>query len=255
MGRKKPGKPRRPRVPRQYTLQELQPPGTGYDEWIHVSPDMDPSGINDPRLTGEALELMHCFARLGPLYNGKVPMAAVFLDGLIDTGHLPLFGHDDSGQLVPIEEMAARMYGDVSHDSVRDSLHRLHAAGALLVFSHEEHDVSYVRIVAKRPDEPGDPWQFVGDPDLVASTVCLPTNVSEVLPLDVAATVLYMRGCRSRLEEPNPADYAEHEGVNGLENAKELFAAALASGYVDEKGCEACPAGHLCTRSDAEEES
>ena len=250
MGRKKPGKPRRPRIPRQYTLQELQPPGSGYDEWINVSPDMDPSGIDDPRLGAEAMELMHRFARLGPLYDGKVPMAAVLLDGLLDTGHLPVFGHEESGSLVPLEEVTARWFSDVPPDAVRDSLHRLHAAGALLVFSHDEHDVSYVRLVAKKPEEPGQPWHFQVDPDAVTATTCIPNHIWEDLTVDVAAAVAFMRTCRSRLEEPDPEVYGKHNGVNGTEHAKELFAAALASGYVDEKGCEACPTGHLCTRTD-----
>jgi hypothetical protein len=248
MGRKKPGKPRRAKHPREYTLQELQPPGSGYEEWIRVRPGMDPSRIDDPRLGSEALALMHCFARLGPLYKGNVPMAAVFLDLLLDTGHLPVFDGDENGGLVPLEEMAAMMYGDVSHDSVRDSIHRLHATGALLVVTDDGKDVHYVRMVAKRPEEPGQPWQFVGDPNVVVSTVCVSKEIWEELPVDVATAAGFMRACRSQLEEPDPAVYGKHAGVNGTEHARELFAAAQASGYVDYKGCDACPAGHLCTR-------
>lgn len=252
MGRKKPGKPRRPRVPRQYTLRELQPPGSGYDEWIDVPPDMDPSGINDPRLGKGEIDLMHCFARLGPLYNGRVPMAAVLLDGLLDTGHLPIFGHDDTGHMATIDELASKWFSDISSDDVRDSVHRLHAAGALVLFSHDEHDVSYVRLVAKKPEEPGQPWHFHGDPDAAVAQTCIPGSIWEELPVDVAATVAFMRTCRSQLREPDPEEYGQHASVNGTEHAKQLFAAALASGFVDQKGCEACPTGHLCTRSDAE---
>lgn len=60
----------------------------------------------------------------------------------------------------------------------------------------------------------------------------------------------YLRMCRSGLEEPDPEVYGQREGVNGTAHARELFAAALVSGAVDEKGCEACPAGHLCTRAE-----
>lgn len=251
MGRQKPGKPRRPRNPRQYTLQELQPPGQGYDEWIHVRPDMDAAQISDPRLSGEALAVMQCLSYLGPLYGGRVPKAAIYLDGLIDTGSLPLLQDGKKSTLVPLEEIT-QLFGGTSPADVRESIHNLHSAGALLVETDTEHDVSYVRLVAKRPEAPGQPWQFVGDPDLVASTTCIPTHIWQDLPIDVAATVAFMRTCRSRLEEPDPAVYGTHKGVNGTEHAKELFAAALASGFVDEKGCEACPTGHLCTRSDAE---
>jgi hypothetical protein len=54
MGRKKPGKPRRPRVPRQYTLHELQPPGEGYEEWFRVTAGIDPDQMNG---TARAREL------------------------------------------------------------------------------------------------------------------------------------------------------------------------------------------------------
>nr|WTB28436.1 SdiA-regulated domain-containing protein [Streptomyces sp. NBC_00830]WTB35646.1 SdiA-regulated domain-containing protein [Streptomyces sp. NBC_00830] len=85
----------------------------------------------------------------------------------------------------------------------------------------------------------------------MAATTCIPAHIWEELLLDVAAAVAFMRTCRSLLEEPDPEVYGRHKGVNGTEHAKELFVAALASGYVDEKGCEACPTGHLYTLSDA----
>jgi hypothetical protein len=251
MGRHKPGKPRRPRVPRQYTLQELQPPGEGYEEWFQVRPGMNAEQIDDPRVTDEALALMRRLADLGPLYEHRVPKAALYLDDLIDSGRLPIFGAGDEGTVVPIEEMV-RLFGGRPEGEVRESIHNLHASGALLVFTDDEHDVSYVRVVAKRPDEPGQPWRFQGDPEAVTATTCIPSHIWEDLPIDVAAAVAFMRTCRSRLEEPDPEVYGRHKGVNGPEHAKKLFAAALASGFVDEKGCEACPTGHLCTRTETE---
>ncbi|MFC7830906.1 hypothetical protein [Streptomyces sp. NPDC057375] len=247
MGRKKPGKPRRPRVPRQYSLQELQPPGEGYEEWFLVRAGMNLDQIDDPRVDGEALGLMKRLARLGPLYNSKVPKAALYLDDLIDTGRLPIFGDGEEGTLMPLAEAAER-FG--STGDLRESIHHLHALGALLIDTDAEHDLAFIRLVAKKPEEPGQPWRFQGDPDAVTAMTCIPNRVWEELPIEVAGTVAYMRTCRSQLERPDPEVYGRHEGVNGTEHAKELFAAALASGAVDEKGCEACPAGHLCTRTE-----
>ncbi|MFJ2627647.1 hypothetical protein ACIO6T_30675 [Streptomyces sp. NPDC087532] len=192
---------------------------------------------------------MQRLAGLGPLYGGRVPKAALYLDELIERGSLPVF-QGEQGALVSVEELAELM-GAMDDGSVRESIHSLHAAGALLVITGPDEEVSCVRMVARRPDRPGQPWQFVGDPDSMAATTCIPTRVWEELPLDVAAAVAFMRACRSRLEEPDPEVYGRHEGVRGPEHAKELFTAAMASGYVDEKGCEACPTGHLCTLSDA----
>ncbi|MEV4975550.1 hypothetical protein [Streptomyces scopuliridis] len=254
MGRKKPGKPRRPRnsVPRQYTLQELTPPGDAYDEWIQVKPGMDASRISDPRLGAEALDLMHRLARLGPLYDYKVPKAALLLDTVIDTGHLAVLEGPvdaDASRLIPIQDIAAA-HQEFSPDSIRESIHRLHAVAALLVVTDEQNDVPFVRFVAKKPEQPGGEWSFIGDPDLAASTVCLPGEMWDELPMDVASTVGFIRACNAQLEEADPAVYGTHNGVNGTEHARELFAAAHASGYVDYKGCDACPTGHLCTAAD-----
>lgn len=247
MGRQKPGKPRRQRKPQKYTLRQLQPPGEPYDEWFNVRPG---NGYrSDPQITAEAVALMDCINRIGPLYAWDVPKAALYLDRLIDTGSLPIFQGESEGTLVPIEEMAAAQ-GGASPDQIRESIHNLHAAGALLVFTDPEHDISYVRMVAKRPQEPGAPWQFAGDPDLVASTVCLPDHMWQELPVDVAAAVGFMRACQAQLEKPDPAVYGTHKGVNGTEHARQLFDEAKASGFVDYKGCDACPTGHLCTRSE-----
>lgn len=251
MGRNKPGKPRRPRntsgVPRQYTLEELQPPGEPYDEWFTIRPGVDPAQITDPRLEADARDLMHRLARLGPLYDGKVPKAALFLDDLIDTGSLPIMGNDKTGSLMPIEMMAESL-GSASSDDVRESIHNLHAFGALLVMTDDEHDVAYVRMVAKRPDRPGGRWHFEGEPGLATSKVCIPDEIWQELPIEVAGAVGYMRAVKAKLGVPDPEVYGTHNGVNGTEHAQELFEAAQVSGYVDLKGCEACPTGHLCTR-------
>lgn len=247
MGRKKPGKPRRQRIPRQYTLRELQPPGEAYDEWYDVRPGMDASNINDPRLGAEALDLMRRMARLGAAYKRSVPKAAIYLDTVLDSGNLGILQADGSVTVVPMEEMSR---GGQGPDDVRESIHALHAVGAFLVVPDAEHDVPLIRFVSKPPKEPGEPWRFIGDPGALAASTCVPTEIWDELDADVAGAVLFMRTCRSQLRHPDPAEFGRHNGINGTEHARELFAAASASGFVDYKGCEACPTGHLCTRSE-----
>lgn len=251
MGRKKPRKPRRQRVPRQYTLQQLQPPGEAYQEWIRVPSSKDKGVVpDDPNLGPDSIRMMQQFAALAPAYNGLVPLAAIHLDNLIDTGHLPILRHDGTASLVPVNELAAK-HGITDTAKVRDSIHNLHAHGALLVHFPDAEDLPMVRLVAKRPEKPGDPWGFVGDPQVAVAGVCIPSGMLEDVPPEVVGAIVYMRGRISQLEKPDPIEYAKHKGVNGVEHAKELFAAAEASGWVDYKGCDVCPAGHLCTRSDA----
>ncbi|MER5966411.1 hypothetical protein [Streptomyces sp. NPDC002057] len=83
-------------------------------------------------------------------------------------------------------------------------------------------------------------------------SVCVPDGVWNDVPLDVAGAVLFLRACRSQSETPDPEEYGRHIDVNGPDHARELFAAAEATGYVDEKGCDACPVGDLCTRAETE---
>ncbi|MGA5114814.1 hypothetical protein [Streptomyces pseudogriseolus] len=123
---------------------------------------MNPDQIDDPRVDDHGRALMVRLARLGPLYGSEVPKAALYLDDLIDTGYLSIFCEGEEGTLVPLAEAAAR-FGTTA--DVRQSLHNLHAVGALLVDTDDEHDVAFIRLVAKRPEEPGQPWRFQGDPD------------------------------------------------------------------------------------------
>ncbi|MCX4489812.1 hypothetical protein OG890_38885 [Streptomyces anulatus] len=256
MGRKKPGKPRRPRssIPRQYTLQELQPPGDAYEEWYKVKPGMEPM-VNDTGLGSEAADVMNRLARLGPWYDHTVPKAALLLDTVIDTGQLPVIqgGDADEATMIPVNEVAAARTG-MNAAAVRESLHNLHAHGAFLVVPDKEHGVPLIRFVAKRPEHPGEAWSFLGDPGMAVASVCMPTEIWDELPLDVAGAVAFLRSYDAQLEEADPVVYGTHIGVNGTEHARELFAAARASRFVDYKGCEACPAGHLCTRTDENNE-
>ncbi|MFJ1958421.1 hypothetical protein ACIOGT_36140 [Streptomyces microflavus] len=173
---------------------------------------------------------------------------ALYLDDLIDTGQLPIFGYGEEGTLMPLAEAAAR-FGSQDGD-LRESIHSLHAVGMLLLDTDNEHDVAVIRMVAQKPDAPGGPWRFQGDPEAVVAKTCFPDDIWEELPAEVAGAVMYLRMCRSQLQEPDPEEFGEREEVNGAAHANALFAAALKSGAVDKKGCEACPANHLCTRTE-----
>lgn len=251
MGRRKPGKPRRERgsrmgIPQQLSLADLEPPGLGYDEWFEVEPGMNPAEIDDPRLGDDAIELMRRFAYLAPLYGGKFPHAALLLDEVIATGHLAVMRSADDVMVIPVQEVAVHQETDA--DRVRDSIHRLHAVGAFLLVEDAEHGVPVARFVARRPERPGEAWRFADEPGVAARSVCISSAMWRELSADVASTVGFMRSCQVSLLDPDPVEYARHEGVGTVERARELFEAALASGYVDHRGCEACPAAHLCSR-------
>jgi hypothetical protein len=230
----------------------MQPEGDIYNEWMHAPPDMHAENISDPDLDAEALDLLRRVARLAPLYQGGMPTAAVLLDHLVDTGHLPFLFSDDAGTIVSIEEIVERYKSHAGSADVRESVHRLHAAGALLLVIPDGTEQPMVRMVARPPLAPGDKWVFVGDPEEAAlPKVCLPPGVRDLTP-EVASAVMYMRAMQAQLREPDPEEFSQQKGVESPEHARALFAEARRSGQVDHKGCEACPAGHLCTRPETE---
>ncbi|WP_329111822.1 hypothetical protein [Streptomyces sp. NBC_01353] len=250
MGRRKPGKQRRPgKDRREYTLRELEPPGSAYEDWFIPAQDTGPlpEGIDE-----EAADFLDRVQRLGPIYGNEVPEAAVHLDMCLDSGKVAVL-EGGAPRLVDFQGLLDRAPGQ-DLESVRASTHRLHALGALLVEVEEEYGVPYVRFVLKRPEKPGEPWAFMGDKGAVAATTCLPDKMWHDLPPDVAASTAYLRSCRGQLQKPTFEDFVEHHQGTDIDNARRLWDAAWASGFVDYKGCEACPAGHLCTRSDRQDE-
>ncbi|MFF4735071.1 hypothetical protein ACFY2W_04095 [Streptomyces sp. NPDC001262] len=255
MGRHKQGKPRRQRPSAAYSLCQLQPPGEGYEEWIHVPHGMDAShAVDDPELTDDARDLMVRMARLGPLYDYELPMCALNLDTAIDTGKLGLILGDNEGVLVTVEELAGRFGRAVTEAEVRESIHRLHADGAMLVQFHE--DTPLVRIVAKKPKEPGDPWLFHGAPECTnLPSVCIPSRAREQLTLEQLGALMYMRAQHAALDEPDPEAFGQFDGIGGPAHARRLFAEIEATGWLNYRGCEACPAGHLCSRSEGRAET
>jgi len=222
VGRKKPGKAGRRRQG-AYTLQQLQPPG--YDEWIkfgsHATAD-DAAG--DPRLGEMAVGLMQRLPRLRPLYRGPIPLQAVRLDMALDSGALAVSceGESEEAALVPIEELATMMGVASSGGDVRESVHRLHSVGALLVEDAGDA-VPLVRIVSQPPRRPGDPWVFHRSPeDMLVPKTCIPAQPGDLAP-DEFAALGFIRCHMSRGTEATAEDFAQHEGIGSVERALELW--------------------------------
>ncbi|MEV6327726.1 hypothetical protein [Streptomyces sp. NPDC051909] len=130
MGRQEPG-----RDGLEYRLKELDPPGVVYDTWFIPPQD---AGALPIGLTGEAAAFVARVQRLGPIYGGAVPEAAVRLDLRLD------------------EEAVTR------RDGVRARTHRLHARGHVLVEAEDERAVPRLRLVHSRPRRPGEAWVLMG---------------------------------------------------------------------------------------------
>ncbi|MEU8893714.1 hypothetical protein [Streptomyces sp. NPDC048442] len=244
----------------KYSLDQLEPPGALYEEWFHVEEGMDTSlAASDPRIDADALDFMERLARLAKPYAGRVPKAAVLLDMALDSGFLPL-RRGDGGIMVPLDE-AASMFpaarrlsaGPVGADQVRESVHSLHAVGALLVELVEDTPIG--RLVARRPEHPGEPWVFVDDgPEDAGPKTCMPNGAVTELTAEEFAALGYLRSCEAADDEATVEHFCEQMGGHvDAKRAQELFAAVLASGWMDVKGCPACPSGHLCTRDTMEE--
>lgn len=69
------------------------------------------------------------------------------------------------------------------------------------------------------------------------------------LPLQAAMAVVYVRCCRGRREEPDFEEFAARHHDGDAEAARSAWDLAWSSGHIEQRGCEACPAGHLCTRT------
>ncbi|MEV5295371.1 hypothetical protein AB0K64_29605 [Streptomyces sp. NPDC053741] len=255
MGRKKLKKPGRQRTHQgrhgTYTLQQLQPPG--YDEWLHIKADFTAAAaVSDPRLNAEAVDLMQRFERLRPLYRGPIPMQAVRLDMVLDTGALPIsYGDGERVSLLPLEQAATLMGAASTGEDLRTPMHRLHSVGALLV-EEADHDIPVIRLVSQPPGRPGEPWILHGSPEAESvPQTCIPASPGDLEPGEFAA-LAYIRTCMAQRREPEAHKFAQHEGVESLEQARALFAAVAE--LAQEKGCSACPAAHLCTRAPEDDE-
>uniref|UniRef100_A0AAU2ADQ8 Uncharacterized protein n=1 Tax=Streptomyces sp. NBC_00093 TaxID=2975649 RepID=A0AAU2ADQ8_9ACTN len=252
MGRKKIGKPRRSRPAATCCeLRQLAPPGSCYEEWFGV-----PAGTTaedfatDPRLDGDCLDFVERITRLAVPYQRQVPMAAVLLDMAMDSGYLPL-KQGDGATLLPLDEAGSAFRGNADGADpadLRESIHRLHAHGALLV--EEVEDAVCVRTVARRPANPGDPWVFTDeiDTDDDGPKACLPHAAMQDMSMEQFAVFAYLRGCLAEGVEGTPEDFATLGDWDAFDDIPLAFAEVRASGWLDNRGCSACPQGQLCTR-------
>ncbi|MEU8619630.1 hypothetical protein [Streptomyces sp. NPDC048623] len=138
---------------RTYSLKELDPPGVAYDTWF--IPVQGGAGSLPRGISGRAAEFLERIQRLGRVYGGAVPEAAVRLDRYLDADE-PRWG--DLAGLLGIAP------GDGEPDGMRASVHELHAQGRFLVEVGEEDEdsdaVPHLRVVRDRPERPGDAWVF-----------------------------------------------------------------------------------------------
>ncbi|MEV5778554.1 hypothetical protein AB0L49_46440 [Streptomyces antimycoticus] len=252
MGRKKIGKPRRPRPAQtSCTLQQLAPPGSGYEQWFSVRNGTTVADFAEsPGLDGDCLDFVERITRLAIPYQREVPMAAVLLDMALDSGYLPL-KQGDGATLMPLSEAGTSFKGQVlDTQDVRESIHRLHAHGALLV--EEIEDSVCVRTVARRPASPGEPWVFMDEAEDDGSKACIPNAAMHDMSVEQFAVLAYLRGCMAEGVEGTPEDFATLGDWDGFGDIPQVFAEVRASSWLDHRGCSACPQGHLCTRGEAD---
>jgi hypothetical protein len=165
-------------------LYYLQPPFKPYQEWIKVPRQAGeafehPTARYDDRLDDGAKDLMDTLVKLGPRYNYMVPMAAVYLDGMIATGEVPIAVTGKPGYVnpVPLKDMAAGVSTQENLDKMREQypeaglpekaelmtddaaafyLHQLHFHGLLIL-----DDDHVLNLVMERPER-GKPWVLNG---------------------------------------------------------------------------------------------
>ncbi|MEU5431579.1 hypothetical protein AB0H73_39090 [Streptomyces olivoreticuli] len=155
-----------------------RPPYAGYREWLAPNPltgkfDLAATAPMNSRLYFARLEEL-----LLPIYRGRVPLAATYLDDRIKAGAIVHADGDEPDarvNVVPVAVMAEQIgQGDghghqevcpqlncgggnhlASEHRVWTHLHHLHAAGRLLV-----NDRDAIRLTAP-PRAPGEGWRFV----------------------------------------------------------------------------------------------
>lgn len=170
-----------------HPLYYLQPPFKAYQEWVRVprqAAEMFEHPVRyDDRLEDGAKDLMDTFVKLGPRYNYMVPMAAVYLDKILETGEVPVAVTGKPGyvQPVPLAEMAAAVSTQESLDRMREQypeaglpekaelmtddaaafhLHHLHFYGLMIL-----DDDHILNLVVERPER-GKPWVLNGHLDI-----------------------------------------------------------------------------------------
>jgi hypothetical protein len=168
---------------RKYPLYDHRPPFEPYSEWIHV-----PAGAEqliehparyDERLPDDAKDMADTLVKLGPRYEGYVPLAALYLEDQISHGAVKIAttGRPGVSQTVPIAEIAAQVSdpdelrrmqeeypeGDLpgeaqlmTDDAAALHIHWLHAKGMLVM------DDDHILNLAMAPALPGGKWKLNG---------------------------------------------------------------------------------------------
>jgi hypothetical protein len=141
----------------QYPLWHNRPPYAPYAEWIRVPEGAATRGLHGAGLPPGDREFLDDLVRLGPVYAGRVPMAALYLEQQIQRGHIFIAAPGapetdgahrltiaelqsdvrDPAYLAQLDEMFPQaQFAPVAGDSAEDVghiLHRLHFQGVLVM--------------------------------------------------------------------------------------------------------------------------
>lgn len=174
-----------------YPLYKWQPPFKPYSEWFSV-PDAAKNMIEHPArndasllLDDDSKELLDTVVKLGPRYQGIVPMAAIYLDMQISEGTMliAVTGRPGECRELTLAELAESISSPeflqkmrsehpgiglpeeaslVTDDAAAMKVHDLHIAGYLVL------DDDNVINLAMPPKSPGGKWRLNGqaDPEL-----------------------------------------------------------------------------------------
>ncbi len=153
-------------APRHRSPWEQPPPLQAYRDIIGVpaaAKDWPEHPATAAQVGAEAKDMVDTLVRLGPVYSGRVPFAALFLDRLIRSGKIPfgLAEDPDHCRVVTLPQVAADIAAKsgeppVPTDQVGMLLHELHAGGWLVV------DDNHVVRNAIPPSRPGGKWLILG---------------------------------------------------------------------------------------------
>ncbi|MFE3229822.1 hypothetical protein [Nocardia sp. NPDC059228] len=168
---------------RDHPLYGSPPPFHGYQDWFNV-----PAGAAElidcppvPGLGGDEKDMLDALIKLGPRYEGLVPMAALFLDQQIRDGVLlfAITGDTERYRPVPLADFAAEVcdpaqaeqnmldhpeWGELAAvpggaDAVVMYLHTLHSKGAFVL-----DDNHVINLALPPARSPSGTWQFNGHP-------------------------------------------------------------------------------------------
>lgn len=152
-------------------LYGTPPPFQPYAEWLQA-PESGAAIEMTPEQAGalddETREFMRRVVEIAPIYNGHVPMAAVYLDMQLSRGEITLAVTGMPGQAtaVKVADVAARLAlaeawpdgteAALTADECTAKLHDLHRHGALVL------DDDHIVHLAVPPTSPGGRWLLNG---------------------------------------------------------------------------------------------